>query len=178
MRFLKADIKNNKFLRFLLSAGIIYLSLFLVYQFLIKKYTHYDQKFIGSIIVAAEAIVNLFGFRTFKMLQDLDLQVVGIDGSTGVWVGSNCNAITLFSLFTVFIIAYPGHQKSKWWFIPAGILAIHIVNILRVVALMLINFKAPKYLDFNHTYTFTFVVYAFIFWLWMIWVNRFSNKET
>lgn len=174
---MKALLKQNAFVRFIITAGILYLFLFLIYQFIVKRYTFYDQKFIGSIISAADGIVHFFGFETFKSLQDIDMQVIGLDGGTGVWIGSNCNAITLFSLFSVFIIAYPGHQKSKWWYILLGILAIHFLNILRVVALMFINLKAPEYLDFNHTYTFTFLIYSFIFWLWILWVNHFSSKK-
>lgn len=122
-------------------------------------------------------MLKLIGYKTFMVLQDRDMQVIGIDGSNGVWVGSNCNAITLFALFAVFIIAYPGNQKNKLWYIPAGILAIHVLNILRVVCLAIIAYYWPYALDFNHTYTFTFLVYAFIFFLWMIWVNKFAGKS-
>jgi exosortase family protein XrtF len=174
---LKALVKQNAFVRFILSAGILYLLLFFIYQFVVKKYSLYDQKFIGSIIQTADLLVQVFGFKTFKSLQNVDFQVIGIDGGTGVWIGSNCNAITLFSLFAVFIIAYPGNSKAKLWYIPLGILAIHILNVLRVVALMLINRYAPDQLDFNHTYTFTFLMYAFIFWMWMFWINRFSPSQ-
>ena len=175
---MKALIKQNAFVRFIFTAGILYLLLFLIYQFIVKRYSLYDQKFIGSIISSAEWLVHLFGYNTFKSLQDIDMQVIGLDGGTGVWIGSNCNAITLFSLFSVFILAYPGKQKNKWWFLPCGILAIHILNIFRVIALMFINLKAPEYFDFNHTYTFTFLIYSFIFWLWIIWVNHFSSNKT
>jgi exosortase family protein XrtF len=174
---MKAAIKSNAFIRFILTAGFLYILLYFLYQFIVKKYTFYDQKFIGLIIQSSEFVLNLIGFKTFKVLQDMDMQVVGIDGSNGVWVGSNCNAITLFSLFAVFILAYPGKQKNKWWFIPAGIIAIHILNILRVVALAIIANYKPQYLNFNHTYTFTFAIYAFIFFLWMVWVNKYSNAD-
>jgi exosortase family protein XrtF len=175
---MKASITSNAFIKFILSSGLLYFVLYLIYQFVVKRYTFYDQKFIGSIITSAEAALHFLGFTTFKVLQDRDMQVIGIDGSNGVWVGSNCNAITLFALFSVFILTYPGHQKSKIWFIPAGILAIHLLNILRVTALAIIANYSPASLDFNHTYTFTFLVYAFIFMLWMIWVNKFSSKTS
>lgn len=175
---MKAVLKQNAFIRFILSASLLYLLLFLIYQFVVRRYTWYDQKFIGSIIRSAEAALSFLGYDLFTVLQDRDMQVIGIDGSNGVWVGSNCNAITLFSLFAVFIIAYPGHQRSKLWFIPLGILAIHLLNLLRVIALVLIAYYAPEYLDFNHTYTFTFLVYGFIFALWLLWVNHFSGKQT
>lgn len=174
---MKAPFKYNAFVRFIITSSLLYLGLYLVYQFIIRKYTYYDQKFIGVIIQSADFILQTIGYTTFKVLQDRDMQVIGIDGSNGVWVGSNCNAITLFSLFSVFIFAYPGKQKHKAWFIPAGILAIHLLNILRVVALALIANYFPALLDFNHTYTFTFLVYAFIFYLWMLWVNKFATEQ-
>ncbi|MEO6305997.1 MAG: exosortase family protein XrtF [Bacteroidia bacterium] len=174
---MRAVFKQNAFIKFVFTAGLLYLLLYLVYQFIVKKYTFYDQKFIGSIIQSVNFILKNIGYTTFTVLQDRDYQVIGIDGSNGVWVGSNCNAITLFSLFSVFIIAYPGKLKNKLWFIPLGIVAIHILNILRVIALVLIAYYYPQYLNFNHTYTFTFLVYSFIFLLWMIWVNKFSIKK-
>ncbi len=175
---MKALSKQNAFIRFIFIAGILYLILFLIYQFVVRKYTFYDQKFISTIIISAEAIVNLFGVKTFSRLQNIDMQLIGIDGSVGLWIGSNCNAITLFSLFSVFIMAYPGNQKNKLWYIPLGILSIHLLNIFRVIALMFIaRYLPPQYLTFNHTYTFTFTVYAFIFWLWVIWINKFAGKQ-
>lgn len=176
---MKALLSSNAFVKFILKSGLLYLALYLVYQFLIKRYTFYDQRFIGLIIKSADLFLRTLGYKTFMVLQDMDMQVIGIDGSNGVWVGSNCNAITLFSLFAVFILAYPGNKKNKLWFIPVGILAIHFLNIIRVVALAIIASHRPEYLNFNHTYTFTFLVYTFIFSLWVIWVNRFSlNRHT
>ena len=168
-------LKQNRFLKFLIFSSLSYLGLYLIYQFGIKKYTVIDQAFIALIINSSDAFLKLFGYDTFKVLSDTDYQVIGIDGSDGVWIGSSCNAVTLFCLFAVFIAAYPGQQKKKIWFLPLGILLIHILNIFRVVALALIAFYNPKVLDFNHTYTFTFIIYGFIFLLWMVWVNKYSS---
>jgi exosortase family protein XrtF len=168
---------QNAFGRFIVVAGSLYLLLYLIYQFVVKQFTFYDQKFIGQIIQSADLLLRGMGYKTFKVLQDRDMQVIGIDGSGGVWVGSNCNALTLCALFAVFIIAYPGQQKNKWWFVPAGMLAIHVLNIFRVTALALIAYHfPPEYLTFNHTYTFTFLIYGFIFLLWILWINRFAHK--
>lgn len=174
---MRAFLKSNAFVRFIALAATLYLLLYILYQFVVKEYSTYDQKFIGLIINSSDLLLRALGYKTFKVLQEHDYQVIGIDGSNGVWVGSNCNAITLFSLFAVFVIAYPGNQRDKWWFVPAGIVAIHILNILRVTALAMIANSYPEYLNFNHTYTFTFLVYAFIFLLWIFWVNKFSAKN-
>ncbi|MCC6372121.1 MAG: archaeosortase/exosortase family protein [Bacteroidia bacterium] len=175
---MKANTQSNAFVRFLITASAAYLVSFLIYQFIIKRYTLYDQAFIGTIVKSTAFCLNSLGYKTFMVLQDRDMQVVGIDGSNGVWVGSNCNAITLFALFAVFILTYPGNQKNKLWFIPLGIVLIHLLNILRVTALALISNYSPQWLDFNHTYTFTFLVYLFIFMLWVYWINKFASTSS
>lgn len=171
-----AALKQNRFLKFLLLSSVVYLLLYFIYEFVIKKYTFIDQAFIRIIINSAEPLLHLMGYNTFKVLGNDQFQSIGIDGSNGVWVGAACNAVTLFFLFAVYVLAYPGHQKSKLWFVPLGILSIHILNILRITALALIAFYKPDLLDFNHTYTFTFIVYGYIFFLWMLWTNKFSAK--
>lgn len=175
---MKAFNNQNAFVRFIITSASLYLFLYFIYQFIVKRYTFYDQKFIGTIVRASDAVLQALGYNTFTVLQDHDFQVIGIDGTNGVWIGSNCNAITLFTLFAVFIIAYPGRQKPKLWFLPLGIVAIHIMNLIRVIALVLMAKYAPEFLNFNHTYTFTFLMYSFIFMLWMIWVNKFAAPRT
>lgn len=172
------SLRHNALLAFLLKAGATYTLLYLIHQFIVKRYTFYDQDFIGLIIRSSDFLLKLLGYKTFLVLQDSDFQVIGVDGSGGVWVGSECNALSLFILFTVFVLWYPGHQKAKWWFIPFGILTIHLLNIIRVVALALIANYNPLALDFNHTYTFTFIVYGYIFLLWVWWVNRFASRKS
>jgi exosortase family protein XrtF len=174
---MQAIFKQNRFARFLVISSLSYLALYLFYQFFIKRYTLIDESFIRIIIYNSDFVLHLLGYKTFRILRDTDFQALGIDGSLGVWVGGGCNAITLFFLFAVFIAAYPGNQKDKWWFIPFGIITIHFLNIIRIVALAIIKYKAPESLDFNHTYTFTFLVYGYIFLLWIWWVNKFAAKE-
>ena len=47
---MKALNKPNVFIRFILISTFLYAFLYLVYQFIVKKYTYYDQNFIGLII--------------------------------------------------------------------------------------------------------------------------------
>jgi exosortase family protein XrtF len=175
---MKVKLPSGTFVRFIIRAGLLYLFLYVIYQFGIRQYTTYDQKFIAFLVRSSEFFLNAFGYRTFDFHESGEDQVIGIDGTTGLWVGSGCNAITLFALFSVFIICYPGNRKHKLWFIPLGILCIHFLNIARIVALVIIAYRTPAFLEFNHTYTFTFIIYAFIFGLWMFWVNRFAALPT
>ena len=162
---------NNKITRFFTLAIVLYATWFLLYELLIKPYTSIDEKLIGLIITQAIFLLRLFGYTTYQQREDEDMQIMGIDGAHPIWIGSPCNAMTLFAFFALFVMAFPGSFKHKLWFIPAGIILIHLVNLVRVMGLTLISFYAPDYLEFNHTYTFTILVYSIIFALWMWWVN-------
>lgn len=166
---------KNKFNLFITKASILYGLCYFVYEFLIKKYTHWDEFFIRKIINLSVSILEILGYKTFVSKDVNDIQVMGIDGSNGVWIGGPCNGITLMFLFAIFVIAYPGNIKNKLWYVPTGIIAVHSINIIRIIALSLIALYSPSSLDFNHTYTFTFIAYSFVFGLWMLWVNKFSN---
>jgi len=167
---------KHKTTRFFVFASVLYLSWYLLYQLIIKPHTLIDEKLISLIIANAAFILKLLGFTVYQSMEDRNLQLIGIDGSHPIWIGSPCNALTLFMFFALFVIAFPGNIKKKLWFIPLGIVIIHFTNVLRVVALITINYYAPQYIEFNHTYTFTILVYSIIFLLWMWWVNA-SLKE-
>lgn len=174
--FMPALNFNNKITRFFVYATVFYISWFFLYELVIKPYTTIDEKLIRLIIIQSAFFLRLFGYKTYQDQENDDMQLMGIDGAHPVWIGSPCNAMTLFAFFTLFILAFPGNGKNKFWFIPLGIVLIHTANLIRVMGLALINFYAPEYLDFNHTYTFTVFVYALIFSLWMWWVNYTIKK--
>ncbi len=170
----KLPLKSPLLVRFFMPAIIFYLSWLLLYEFFIRPHTLIDEKVISNLIFISSAILSLLNYPIYASTQDINEQLIGVEGSNPIWIGDPCNAVTLIALFSIFIIAFPGKLKNKAWYIPAGILAIHAVNIFRVCSLTLIQYYFPKYLDFNHNYTFTLLVYSFIFLLWIIWVNRYS----
>ena len=169
------NLKSNSLQYFIVKAAFLYTSCYLIYEFVIKRYTNLDQIFIRFILNCCKGILDLFGYKTFASKEVNDFQVFGIDGSSGVWIGGPCNGLTLMFLFAIFVIAYPGNPKAKLWYLPSGILIVYLINVIRIVALAMIAYYAPEYLHFNHTYTFTFIAYSAVFGLWMLWVKKISN---
>lgn len=173
----KSELKlkfSDPRVKFVFTASIIYFLCYIIYEFFLKRYTLLDEYVIRIIIENADEMLKRMDFKTFKTTDLNDFQVIGIHGSIGVWVGKACDAISLFIIFSVFVLAFPGRQRDKWWFVPFGILTIHILNVFRVAALAIITYYAPEWLEFNHTYTFTFLIYSYIFLLWIWWVNKYA----
>lgn len=165
-------IKEQKqIIYFFLKALLLYVLWYFIYDLWLYKVGWLDNLIIDNLISLSEKILKTIGYLVFVNAHD-----IGIDGSHGVHVGSPCNGIDLMALFIGFIILFKGRWKDKVWFGLLGLLIIHILNLLRVVALIILAKEHPESLDFNHKYTFTIILYGLIFLGWVLWVKKFSNK--
>lgn len=170
------EIIGNPFIRFLLFAGVLYLGWYWLYHDVINPAQLLDKAVIDNLVYLSSNVLSGLGYDLIpEPPEAYQIRTVGIDGTYGLWIGDPCNGLNLFALFTIFIACYPGNWKNKLWFIPLGIILIHLINVLRIVALCIIVKIDYKYLDFNHDYTFTVVVYGFMFLLWIWWANKFSG---
>lgn len=165
---------SNPLFRFILFATGLYLIWYVVYEFYLKSNSAFDKIVIDNLVYLTKGFLTTLGYDIVVQSQETFQDVVQIRGSLGVTVGAPCDGIVLLALFTVFVIAFPGPWKHKAWFLPIGLLTIHLINVLRIAALAIIVKINPAWLDFNHDYTFTILVYSYVFYLWYIWVNRFS----
>ena len=88
----------------------------------------------------------------------------------GVQVFEGCNGLNIMILFIAFVVAF-GLDKRAYWFIPVGLLSIHLFNILRIVALILIQEVSMDGFHLFHKYIFTGIIYAFVLGLWVLWAR-------
>jgi exosortase/archaeosortase family protein len=102
---------------------------------------------------------------------------INIDGKASVFLANACNGLDFMGIFFCFVLAYPASWKPKVWFIPMGIVAIHLLNVVRVILLALNMHYFRSTFDFNHKYTFMIAVYALIFWFWTTWVKYYGYQH-
>lgn len=167
---------NKPLTRFLIKAAILYLGWhFLWYQWIepdgrVNHYLTYNTAWISKLAL------NAFSSHEFS-LTPFEKQNTYLfkDGVPVVLIEHGCNGLILMVLFAAFVLAFPGPWRKKLWYIPAGILAIYLINSLRVIGLAVNYMISQSSFEFNHKYTFTILVYGAIFYFWMIWVNRFSG---
>lgn len=157
--------------QFLLVAAGLYLAWLLVYEGLMGPDNQLDTWLSMNIAAASAGLLRLLGFAATV---EANSTVLLMNGQRAVIVGAPCDGLVLYALFTGFILAFPGPVRPKLWFIPVGVAALYLLNIVRVSALALNQHYAHRSVDFNHHYTFSFVVYAFICLLWMQWVRRYG----
>jgi exosortase/archaeosortase family protein len=157
--------------QFLLVAVGLYLGWLIAYEGFIGPDGRFDTWLSINIAAASAELLRWLGFAASAVAGS---PLLSVDGQPAVIVGAPCDGLVLYALFAGFIVAFPSPLRPKLWFIPAGIIVLYLINIVRVGALALNQHYAHRSVDFNHHYTFSFVVYAFICLLWMQWVRRYG----
>ncbi|HMM12735.1 MAG TPA: hypothetical protein PKE03_11635 [Bacteroidales bacterium] len=118
---------------------------------------------------------NIFGTNIIT-----DVQTIWVTTSTGQWgyvdVSPGCTSLKQWLHFIFIMLFFPGSWKHKLWYIPAGILVLHGVNIIRIVGLTLTLIPWSHHFNFFHDYIFKTFFYLLIFVMWVIWVEYFQVK--
>jgi exosortase family protein XrtF len=169
---------NDRFKRFIGLAALLYTAWYVGYEIYLQPLTGIDRYVIDNLVLLGSFVLKGLGYDLIPTPpEDVSIRTIGIDGTHGLWIGDPCNGLTLFALFSIFVIAYPGPIRKKAWFIPLGLISIHLLNVLRIVALSIIVTYDYAYLDFNHTYTFSIIVYGYVFFLWYLWAGNLANRR-
>lgn len=176
---LKETLQEYKpFLQFLAKFFICYLVLTFLYQNYLEQF---DQKnnqidsFTISVGKQTIGVLKLFDDNAYTInhLTEPSVKIFYKDKYVSRII-EGCNAISVMILFISFVVAFTGKFKNTLWFIPLGLLLIHVLNILRIASLSIALYKFPEYEHFLHGVLFPLVIYGVVFLLWVIWVNKFS----
>jgi exosortase family protein XrtF len=96
------------------------------------------------------------------------------DGDVVISVFEGCNGINVIIVFVAFLIAFGGRKQMLLWFIPLGILTIHILNLFRLGLLYELAESGSRHFHYFHKYVFTGLLYVSVFVLWAIWVKKYQ----
>lgn len=88
-----------------------------------------------------------------------------------------CNGLNIMILFVAFVFAFGNRYKQMLWFIPAGLIAIHLFNLLRLTSLSVMATFSHSIFHFTHKFAFTGVIYAFVLVLWYLWATKFGKPK-
>jgi len=89
-----------------------------------------------------------------------------------MYVNNSCSGLKQMLQFALLMLIFPGPWRKKLWFIPLGVLIMHLTNIFRMVGLAVVMNNWPYQWDFFHDYIFRPIFYIVIFMLWVWWVEK------
>jgi exosortase/archaeosortase family protein len=131
---------------------------------------------------------QFMAYQVFKPSAWIDKFILGYDVTTRdttilfpnngyINVNGSCSGLKQFYQWIFLMVLFPGPWKQKLWYIPLGILIIHLVNIFRIVALSVILMNWPDYWTFSHDWILRPFFYVVIFVMWVIWVEKIRKKK-
>lgn len=163
-------------LRFLAIFLALYLGLNVVYGLWIASYNASADPMTWAVTRQTSYILNLFGEETTVAPNPAKPSVsvqVGLRSALNVYEG--CNGLNVMIVFVAFMMAFGGNKKKLAWFIPLGIVLIHLANLGRVVGLYYVAEYWQQYFYYIHKYAFTGIIYLFVLALWWWWVEKING---
>src|ERR1035437_5648336 len=126
---------SEPLVKFLLYGFSLYLIWLALYEWWLHPSGVIDRVVISNTLFFSQRILEWMGYVVVRGGE----RSMYINGISGLFIGDSCNGISLFALFSIFIVAFPGKPVAKLFFIPVGVLLIHLLNIFRVVSLAIIQ---------------------------------------
>lgn len=134
-----------------------------------------------------DALTQLATYQTATCLRSFGLDVTARDNTQGptvfletdrdivLSVYEGCNGLNVMIVFVAFMVAFGGPVKKMLWFIPAGLIVIHIFNLGRISLLYFVAQRYEEYFYLFHKYFFTAIIYVVVFLLWALWILKFVD---
>jgi len=165
--------------RFLLIFVGLYITGNLVYGFYVSVHGNRPDEITSLVADQSTWILNnIFGYYINATPNATEPTVSLKTGEHVVLnVFEGCNGINVFIVFAAFIVAFNGNTKKSLWFIPLGILVLHVSNLLRIIFLYWTALNFHRYFYYVHKYIFTGVIYAVVFALWIIWMYQLNERK-
>jgi exosortase H (IPTLxxWG-CTERM-specific) len=98
----------------------------------------------------------------------------------GVVVENGCNAVNVTILLWAAILTYPARWRHKLKGLAIGSLALHAVNLLRIVSLFYLQQYNQQWFDFAHFYLWESLIVLdtlVIFWVWAVFARRAGGLD-
>jgi exosortase family protein XrtF len=158
---------------FLVRFGVLYALGSIFYSLYIS---HYDPMADPLTIFVSENLRVFMSILGQPISLELDAEMpfvlVAYKDLPSVSVFEGCNGVAVMILFIAFVLAFRGrNNKAALWFIPLGLLSIHLFNLIRLALLIVVNHYQSNLFHFYHKFLFTGVIYLFVLLFWVGWVR-------
>jgi exosortase H (IPTLxxWG-CTERM-specific) len=128
-------------------------------------------RFTEGIVHVSAGLIHLFGGRVLVIGRILQSPANGF----AVEVQNGCNAVNVTILLWAAIATYPARWSRKAGGLLWGTLAIHVVNLLRVISLFYLGQYNYNWFEFAHMYLWESLIVLdtlAVFWIWASLVRK------
>jgi len=174
----------KKYKLFVLKDVAIFVIIILTVHFTYRYWARTDYWPVSSLMHHAHNSASTMVFHQSVWIIDRILnipittdenRVIYFQNNGFVGINESCSGLKPVLQFVLLMLLFPGPWKHKAWFIPMGIVIVHLTNLFRISGLAVVTITAPEYWDFAHDNLFRPFFYVVIFFLWVWWVEKFRR---
>jgi exosortase/archaeosortase family protein len=135
------------------------------YSAFLDKYS-IIQLILNCLINPIVWVLEIIGYEVLKTAD-----TVGIMYQKRIHILAPCLGIKIMIAYTSLILGFPGNNKIL--FLILGIAIIHVMNIGRMLAIILMNQHYPDIVNISHDF-FNYTSYALIIGLYYYWIKKYN----
>jgi exosortase H (IPTLxxWG-CTERM-specific) len=109
-----------------------------------------------------------------------DITVVGCDLRSprfSVTIYNGCNGLITSLIFISGVLAFPASWLAKVIGVVGGLLAIQIINLVRIISLFYIGVYLPRYFNQSHVFIWQSLVILAGVVLWIVWAHHAAAPD-
>ncbi len=95
----------------------------------------------------------------------------------GVSIQPGCNGVEACIILIAAMLAFPSPWKHKLVGIGLGIVAVQVVNVLRVVSLYYLGQWDMKVFEFAHLYLWQALIMLDVLIVWLVWIRYLAGHS-
>lgn len=132
-----------------------------------------------------EPFTAFLAWLSFQLMSIIDPNVIaqGVvilnhETSFGIEVVAGCNGVEATIILLAAIIAFRAPFSYKLWGISLGILAIHLLNIIRIVSLFYIGQWNIHAYEWAHLYIWQALILLDALIVWLVWIRKLPRNTS
>lgn len=118
---------------------------------------------------ASAAVLNIFGEGAEAADTTLRSRRYQVN------IAHGCDAIEPIALFIAAVLAFPAPVRTKWPGLLAGVLALTVLNVVRIISLFYVGIHWQSAFETMHEDVWqpAFIVFSLFFWVvWALWATK------
>ncbi len=132
----------------------------------------------GFVVPFTAGVAKVSGWTLDLIGQEVEMSGTIIRSPRfAVNIENGCNGVETMLIFLSAVLAFPAPWTARLAGAALGVVAIQLVNLVRVVALFLTGAYFPDLFDASHTVVWQTVVILFGVLLWIFWADRFARPR-
>ena len=153
-----------------------YFLLSIAYGFWIESMGTRPDPMTGEVSAEVVKLLRVFGYDVRAEQNPLGPTIFIFQGSKKVLnVFEGCNGLNVMIVFLAFVLAFGGKARNLVWFVPLGLIIIHLTNLARILWLFWLAAWDDRMFYYFHKYLFTAVIYAIVFAMWWLWIRKWNG---